>query len=92
MVTDSLLTGFETDNFDTDLENFLERYDSFNFINLENHPEIYDETNKKFPGELKVETPDSLDIGECAALRSKSYAYTHNNEKESKTENYKDSI
>ena len=48
----------------TELKKSQVKYDTFEFSTLENHAEVYDETNEKVPGNFKIEVPKSLEIYE----------------------------
>ena len=71
MDTDSLGISFETDDLVPDLKKLQVKYGMFDFSNIQNHPELYDETNKKVVSEYKIETSKSLDIDGFAAFTAK---------------------
>ena len=72
MDCDSLVLSIETKNITDDLKN-LE--DLFDFSNLNEKYELLSKKNRKVVGKFKIETPESIWIGEFVALRSKCYAF-----------------
>ena len=56
MDTDSLAIIFGADGLVTGLKILQPNYDIFHFFNLENHAELYDETNYIKHGKLKKDT------------------------------------
>ena len=61
----------------------------FFFHKLQKHPEIYDETNKKVFGKIKIEATDSIENYELVTLGAKACAYTKNNEVVQKNKKFK---
>ena len=77
MDTDSFVLSF-----DSQLENFIEflkqnKYE-FDFSELDKNHQLYDPTNKKIMGKMKIETIPVLVLDSFTALRSKSYCLSYN--------------
>ena len=68
--TDSFVLGFGTENIVSNLEKM-----QANFSKVEILLKIFDETDKRIFGKLKIETPKSLDIIEIAASGAKASAF-----------------
>ena len=68
-------------SFDTNQENLLEfvkqTKDKFDFSELDKSHELYDPTNKKVIGKMKIETSPVLVLHNFVALRSKSYSFSY---------------
>ena len=83
MVTDSFVISF-----DSQLENLIEflkqNKDDFDFSELDNAHQLYNPTNKKGIGKMKIETSPVLVLDRFTALRSKSYSFSYNNVQKSK--------
>ena len=77
MDTDSFVLSF-----DSQLENlieFLKQYkDEFDFSKLDNAHQLYNLTNKKVIGKMKIETSPVLVLDSFTALRSNSYSFSYN--------------
>ena len=58
--------------------------DEFDFSELDNAHQLYDPTNKKIIGKMKIETSAVLVLDSFTALRSKSYSFSYNDFKKSK--------
>ena len=69
--TDSLVYQIQTDDIYKDMQKDSHLYDLSNFP--KDHP-LYNETNKKIPGQMKDEEAGQI-ISEFIALRSKLYSY-----------------
>ena len=74
-------------NFDSQLENLIEflkqNKDEFDFSELDNAHQLYNPTNKKVIGKMKIETSAVLELDSFTALRSKSYSFSQNDIKKS---------
>ena len=83
MDTDSFVLSF-----DSQLENLIEflkqNKDGFDFSELDNAHQLYNPTNKKVIGKMKIETSPVLVLDSFTALRSKSYSFSYNNVQKSK--------
>jgi len=73
MDTDSFILSIKTNNLLKDLEYFKHDFD---FSELDKDHPLFDTTNKKVIGKMKIETSPIIEIDEFIALRSKSYAYS----------------
>ena len=77
MDTDSFLLSF-----DSQLENLFEfskqNKDEFDFSELDNAHQVYNPTNKKVIGKMKIATSPVLVLDSFTALRSKSYSFSYN--------------
>ena len=80
MDTDSFILSFDTNH--RELINFLqENKDEFDFSELHPSDELYDLINKKVIGKMKIETSPVWVLNTFTALRSKSYSFSYNNNK-----------
>ena len=68
MNCDIFVLSFETRNVFSDLKN-LQNF--FGFSNLDQRHELFGKRTKKAVGRFKIETPESIWIGEIVCLRSK---------------------
>ena len=82
MDTDSFVLSVNTKNIIQDLHNLK---DYFDFSNLNEDHELFNNINKKVLGKFKIETPKNNFIDEFIALRSKTYSFQCNNNNEDKT-------
>ena len=77
MDTDSFVLSFNTQ-----LENLIEflkqNKDEFDFSELDNAHQLYNPTNKKVIGKMKIETSPVLVLDSFTSLRSKSYSFSYN--------------
>ena len=78
------MNSLETNDSVTDLKNLPEISDINDFSKLDNHISLYGESNKKFVGELKIETPKLHDTDEFVSLRPRTYAAKHEIEEDNK--------
>ena len=74
--TDAFIMSLKTTNIINDLSILQNRYQIFDFSNLNKEHQLFSNEYKKIPGYLKIETPKSLYIDKFICLRSKCYAYT----------------
>ena len=74
--TDSFILSIKTGDLINDLEYFK---DDFHFSELDENHELYDTTNKKFIGKMKIETSPIIELDNFVALRSKSYSFSYKN-------------
>ena len=86
MDTDSFILSMRTTNLLKDLEYCK---DVFDFSEWDKNHQLYDITNTKVIGKMKLKTPPIIELDNFIALRSKSYDYSFNikkilNKKESK--------
>ena len=69
-------------SFDSQLEYLIEflkqNEDEFDFSELDNAHQLYNPTNKKDIGKMKIETSPVLVLDSFAALRSKPYSFSYN--------------
>ena len=76
MDTDSLVASFDTD--DENLVEFLkQKKDEFDYSELDPNHEIYDTTNEKGIGKMKIETSPVLVLDNLTPLRSNSYSFSY---------------
>ena len=54
----------------------------FEICNIKNQKELYETTKKNFTGNVKIETPHTIDGEEIAALKAKTFCLELNDEKE----------
>ena len=74
MDTDSFIQSIKTTNLLNDLDYFK---NDFDYSELdENHP-LYDITNEKCIGKMKIETSPIIELDKFVALRSKSYSFSY---------------
>ena len=73
--TDAYIMSIKTTNIINDLNILQNRYQIFDFSNLNKDHQLFSNEYKKIPGYLKIETPKSLYIDKFICLRSKCYAY-----------------
>ena len=73
--TDAYIMSIKTTNLINDLSILQDRYQLFDFSNLNKDHKLFSNEFKKIPGYLKIETPKSLYINKFVCLRSKCYAY-----------------
>ena len=75
-------TNFLVLSFEKQLENLIEflkqNEDEFDFSELDNAHQLYNPTNKKTIGKMKIETSPVLMLDSFTALRSKSYSFSYN--------------
>ena len=81
MDCDSFVLSIKSEKIIKDLKN-LE--DLFDFSNMDENHELYNEKNKKVLGKFKIETPKYIFVDEFIALRSKMYAFKCKNKEEGK--------
>ena len=81
MDTDSFILSIKTTDLIKDLEYFK---DDFDYSELDKNHQLYDPTNKKVIGKMKIETSPVLEIDRFVALRSKSYSYSYNQKESSR--------
>ena len=77
MDTDSFILSFDT-NQENLIEFLKQTKDKFDFSELDKSHELYDPTNKKVLGKMKIETSPVLVLDSFVALRSKSYSFSYN--------------
>ena len=73
--TDAFIMSIKTKDILGDLSKLQDRYQMFDFSNLDEEHRLFSNEIKKIPGYLKIETPKSLYIDKFVCLRSKCYAY-----------------
>ena len=79
--TDGMFLSMKSKDTIKDLRN-LE--DIFDFSNLDENHELFNNKNKKVVGKFKIETPKNIIIDEFVCLRSKAYSFRCKDDKESK--------
>ena len=79
--TDGVFLSMKSKNIIKDLKN-LE--DVFDFSNLNEDHELFNNKNKKVVGKYKIETPKNIIIDEFVCLRSKAYSFRCKDDKENK--------
>ena len=77
MDTDSFILSFDT-NQENLIEFLKQTKHKFDFRELDKSHELYDPTNKKVVGKMKIETSPVLVLDSFVALRSKSYSFSYN--------------
>ena len=77
----AFVLSIKTNNIIEDLHNLK---DYFDFSNLNNEHELFNNENKKVLGKFKIETPKNLWIDEFICLRSKAYSYKCGDDNKSK--------
>ena len=79
--TDGVFLSMKSKNIIKDLRN-LE--DIFDFSNLNENHELFNNKNKKVVGKFKIETPKNIITDEFVCLRSKAYSFRCKDDKENK--------
>ena len=79
--TDGMILSMKTKDIIKDLKK-LE--DIFDFSNLDENHELFNNKNKKVIGNFKIETPKNIWIDEFVCLRSKAFSFKCNDNTESK--------
>ena len=74
MDTDSFILSIKTGDLIKDLEYFK---NDFDFSELDPCHELYDTTNKKVIGKMKIEISPIIELDNFVALRSKSYSFSY---------------
>ena len=80
--TDGMILSIKKENLIKDLKNLEDKFD---FSNLDENQELFNENNKKVIGKFKIETPKNIWIDEFVCLRSKAYSFKCKDSIESKT-------
>ena len=83
MDTDSFVLSFDS-QFENLIEFLKPNKDEFDFSELDNAHQLYNPTNKKVIGKMKIETSPVLVLDRYTALRSKSFSFSYNNVQKSK--------
>ena len=77
MDTDSFVLSFDS-RWENLIEFLKQNKDEFDFSELDNAHQLYNPTNKKVIGKMKIETSPVLVLDSFTALRSKSYSFSYN--------------
>ena len=88
MDTDSFVLSF-SNQLESLIEFSKQNKDEFDFSELDNAHQLYNPTNKKVIGKMKIETSPVLVLDSSTASRSKSYSFSYNGSQKAKQKRIK---